>query len=152
MTGFLEGYGAGEEKRERAMKRAALALLILLVAAASAYFLFRNYRQDRQLDRFLALLAVNDYAGAYRLWGCTETNPCRDYSMEKFLEDWGPASPHADAAAARVTRTRSCSAGVIKTVRFPTGDVLLWVDRRDLTLAFSPWPACNPHFAAPPAP
>ncbi len=151
MTGYLEGYGAGDEKRERSLKRAGIVLLVLLVTGLALYFGFRNYRQERQFSRFLELLAARDYQGAYRLWGCTEQSPCRDYPVAKFLEDWGPGSPHADVAGARVTRTRTCSSGIIKSVRFAKDEVNLWVDRANLTLAFSPFPMCNPTFAAPPS-
>lgn len=150
MTGYLEGYGAGEEKREKSVKRLLLVMVILVIAGGVLYFLFRNYRQERQFSSFLELLARKDYQGAYRLWGCTEASPCRDYAMDKFLEDWGPESPHADIASAKVTRTRSCSGGIIKSLKFPKDEVNLWVDRATLTLGYSPWPMCNPHFAAPP--
>jgi hypothetical protein len=36
---------------------------------------------------------------------------------------------------------------------FGAGDTLnLWVESKDLTLSFAPWPVCNPRWQAPPSP
>lgn len=149
MSGFLEGYGAGEERRERLIKRAALSALAVAVLGGGLWFWLRNWREERQVSRFLELLQRKDYPGAYHLWGCTETKPCRDYSFEKFLEDWGPKSTHTDLATLRVVKTRSCRGGIIKALQFPGDEVLLWVERKDLTLGYAPWPVCNPRIPSP---
>ncbi len=149
MTGFLEGYGAGEEQRERKIKRALAALLGLAVLATGLYFGFRNYREERQLRQFLDLLARKDFRSAYGLWGCSESKPCRDYSFDKFLEDWGPNSHYTDIAAIKVVRTRTCRGGLIKGLESGGNQVLLWVERKDLTLGFAPWPICNPRIPTP---
>jgi hypothetical protein len=63
--------------------------------------------------------------------------------MEKFLEDWGPKSPHADVSAARVRRTRSCDSGVIQIVVFsPQDEIPLYVDRDQRQIAYSPFAYC----------
>jgi hypothetical protein len=145
MSGYLEGYGVGEEKRERRLKRAALAAGLVLVAAGGFYFFFRNYRETRRAEQFFDLLRRRDYAGAYALWGCTESSPCRDYSMQKFLEDWGPASDHADLSRLQITHVRGCSSGVIVEANFGGGLIeFLWVDRKTRNLGFAPFPVCNP--------
>ena len=149
MSGYLENYGAGDDKRERRLRKAALAVLIVAVGGVVAYFQFRNYREDRQFTLFLDLLSRKEYKEAYVLWGCSDAKPCRDYAFDKFLEDWGPQSRHANVSQAKVTRTRSCSTGVIKTLHFPDDEVLMWVERKDGTIGFAPWPICNPRLATP---
>jgi hypothetical protein len=154
MTGYLEGYGAGEERRERIIKRSLVAALVVLVVGGALYFFLRDYREKQQIQAFLELLQKKDYRAAYQMWGCTEASPCREYSFEKFLEDWGPKSPHANLSSVKVVKTRSCSSGVIQTLNFGDDDeVWLWVGRKDLTLGFAPWPMCNPQMPAsgPPA-
>ncbi len=145
MRGYLEGYGAGEEKRERLIHRVLLVVVLLLALGGTLYFVFRNYTESRQAERFFDLLRKQDYRAAYALWGCTEASPCRDYTMQKFLEDWGPKSQHADLSGLKITHTRGCSSGVIIEASFGLGRTeYLWVDRENKNLGFAPWPVCNP--------
>ena len=145
MSGFFESYRSGEAEREKRRWRVVLYVALALVAAVTLYFVFRNYRETRQAKLFFDLLAKKDYAAAYALWGCSEKSPCRDYVMTKFMEDWGPSSPHANLSAMKITKTRGCSAGVIVEADFGTAQPdYLWVDRKTKYLGFAPWPVCNP--------
>jgi hypothetical protein len=142
MAGYLDTYGAGDERREKLIWRSLAAVAAVVVLALVLYFSFRNFREERQLKSLLELLAKKDYAGAYRLWGCTDANPCRDYSLERFLEDWGPSSPYTDVTHARVVKSASCGSGISQTLEFSSGrQVGLWVERKDLSIGFDPWPA-----------
>lgn len=155
MPGYLESYGAGEERRERIIKRIALAVLIGLVVGGGTYLLFRNYREVKQAELFFELLRKKDYQAAYRLWGCTDPSAaaCRDYPFQAFLEDWGPKGRHPDAATVEFKRVRGCRDGVIITVTFTKGDEeLLWVQRGQRVIGFAPWPVCNPRLPATPQP
>ena len=143
MAGYLDHYGAGEERREKMIKRVVVTVVLVVVAAGLLYFVFKNYRQERQVKSFFALLAGQDYLGAYILWGCTDSHPCRDYPFSEFMKDWGPQSEHADARAFHITKTRSCGSGVIVTVdSSKKQEDKLWVQRNDLTIGFSPLPGC----------
>src|SRR5437879_3726022 len=102
-TNYLEGYGAGEEKREKTIRWLIAAILVILIAGTGVYFQFRNYSEVKRIDQFLDLLRKQDYVAAYAMWGCTGEKPCPDYVMNKFLEDWGPKSAYSNAAAARLT-------------------------------------------------
>ena len=142
MPGYLDQYGAGEERREKVIKTLAIALVVLLVAGGTLWFIFHNYRQERQAKQFFELLAAHDYSSAYALWVKTEQDK-RGYPMESFLQDWGPKSQHADIASARIVKSRSCGSGVILTVDFGgKQQEKLWVERDDLTIGFSPLPGC----------
>ena len=148
MAGYLDHYGAGEERREKQIKRLVLTAIGVVIAAGVLYFIFKNYRQERQVNRFLDLLAHRDFQAAYVLWGCTAASPCRDYQFTEFMKDWGPQSEHADAKSFHITKTRSCGSGVIVTVDSNKGvnkqEDKLWVQRDDLTIGFSPLPGCPP--------
>lgn len=145
MSSYLDQYGVGEIRRERLVKRLAMFLLVLTAAAAAVYWYFRDYREERQVRTFLQLLREQNYQAAYELWGCTADQPCPQYSFDKFLEDWGPASAHGNIAAARVGSTRSCEGGIIQTLRFgPNDEIWLWVDRSNRNLGYAPWPVCDP--------
>lgn len=147
MPGYLDQYGAGEEQRIKFIWRAVTVIIIAVICAGVLYFFLKNYREEREARTFLQLLRNRDYQAAYRLWGCSPKKPdvCRDYPFNKFMEDWGPNSPHADVSAARVSKSRSCGSGVILTVSLGHDQQeKLWVQRDDLTLGFSPWPGCPP--------
>jgi hypothetical protein len=149
MSGYLDDYGVSDSRREKIFKRIVVSTVILAIVASILYFQFRNYREEQQIQSFIALLEQKDYKAAYELWGCTEESPCPGYAYEKFLEDWGPESIHPDITAGKITRTRSCSGGIIQTLTFGEDDeVLLWVERADLVIGFSPWPMCDPQLPA----
>jgi hypothetical protein len=150
MSGYLETYGAGQEKRERRLKRVALVAALVVVAGGTIYFFLRNYRETQQAKLFFELLRNKDYTAAYALWGCTPATPCRDYRMPKFMEDWGPGSGHADLGALQITKVRGCSSGVIIEANFGGGVIEnLWVDRENRHLGFAPFPVCNPRYVPP---
>jgi hypothetical protein len=140
MAGYLDQYGAGEERREKLIKTAVLAVVVLLVVGGVLFFVFKNWRQERQVKSFFDLLARQNYKAAYEMWGCTDRKPCRDYQMDEFLKDWGPPSGKSGYS---ITKTRSCGSGVILTVAYPNRqEDKLWVERESLVIGFSPWPGC----------
>ena len=144
MGGYLDRYGAGEERREKILKTAALSVVLLLIAGGVLYFVFHNYRQEHQVKLFFDDLAAQDFKSAYALWGCTDSKPCTGYPFTSFLQDWGPASGAPQFAGQyHVTRSRSCGSGVILTVNLgPKRQEKLWVERNDLVIGFSPFPGC----------
>lgn len=149
MAGFLEEYGVADQRRSKAVRWILGSAVVAVVAATALYFTFRTYPAKRRVQAFLADLGRHDYRAAYRDWGCGDAG-CAGYSFDKFMEDWGPRSPFANASAASIKRTRFCDTGVIVTLADPAGaDLPLWYERRDKTLGFAPWPVCNPHIPAP---
>lgn len=143
MAGYLDHYGAGEERRENIVKKALLALLAAAIVGGVLLFVFHNFRQEGQVKQFFALLAAHDYKGAYALWGCTEAHPCQGYPFDAFMGDWGPGK--GDPTRYKITRSKSCGSGVILNVDFGNEQQILWVERKDLSMSFSPFPGCpNP--------
>ena len=158
MAAYLANYGAGEEQREKRIRRLLIVGSVILGAVALYWLTFKtpilekyiravqvlkNYREEKQTEEFLALLRKGDNKGAYRLWGCTDEKPCRDYAFQNFMDDWGPQSLRADNPSG-ITRSRACGTGVIVTVNTSKGNQILWVEQGDLTIGFSPWPGCPP--------
>ncbi len=144
MAGYLDQYGAGEERRARIIRNVVIAVVVLVVAGGVLYFLLHNYRQEQQAKQFFELLEHHDYKAAYELWVRTESDR-RGYPMDAFLRDWGPGSPHANVNGFRIARSRSCGTGVILTVNFAQGpQEKLWVERDNLSIGFSPLPGCPP--------
>lgn len=148
MSGYLDEYGEKDARREAIVKRIVLVVVLVVAIGGILYFQFRNYREKATLSTFVELLGEEQYREAYALWGCTDQQPCPEYPFSKFMEDWGPDSPHSRIEEATITRTRSCSDGIIQVLSFGEDEeVLLFVDREERVISFSPWPMCNPHFA-----
>ena len=144
---YLETYGAAEQQRA---KRAAILKWCVIGVVAGAllgyilYSSFENYGEEQQAKAFVERLKAQDYQAAYRMWGCTEATPCRDYSFQKFLEDWGQGSPHANAATAEIGSSDTCGTGVVIPLEFKgTEPVPLWVERSTKTIGFSPDQECR---------
>ena len=142
MPGYLDQYGAGDERRIRIIKIGVISAVALIIACGALLFIFHNYRQERQAKRFVELLTARDYQAAYSFWVRTEQDR-QGYPMASFLQDWGPAGEHADVRGFRIVKSRSCGSGVILSVKFDKGsDEKLWVQRDELTIGFSPLPGC----------
>ncbi len=148
MSGYLDGYGQSDARREKVIKKIVLVAALVLSLAGILYFQFRDWREERILNEFRTLLSEEKYREAYTLWGCTTEEPCPQYPFEKFLEDWGPHSQYGDVAKVDVERTRSCESGIIQVWEFFENDrVPLYVDRGDGVISFAPWETCNPRYS-----
>ena len=143
MAGYLDAYGAGDEQRERRIKRIVIWALAAIVAATALYFTFNTWRQEQVVKQFFSLLEQKNYQAAYALWGCTQDHPCKYYAPEKFTEDWGPSSPFADVAAIKIEHEDNCGSGVVFDVENPKTDPLgLFVDSSTKLIGFAPGPRC----------
>ena len=142
MAGYLDQYGAGEERRERIIKILALSVLAALVVGGVLFFIFHNHAQERVVTRFFERLQAHDYQGAYEMWVRTADDR-KSYPFQSFMRDWGPQGEHPDVSNFRIAKSRSCGSGVILTVDFGNKqEEKLWVQRNDLTIGFSPLPGC----------
>jgi hypothetical protein len=147
MASYLEAYGATEEqraKRIRLIKNSAIILSAVIVVALIAYGIFKNYSEEQQAKTFVSLLQAHDYQAAYRLWGCSDAHPCPDYPFDKFLEDWGPKSAHADQSSAHIGLSQSCGSGVVIRLDYKGSEepVSLWVEHSTKIISFAPWAEC----------
>ncbi len=143
MVGYLDNYGVAEVRRAKQIKQLAIILVCALVAGLAGYLFFHNRPEKRIVRDFLQDLRSGKYQEAYRSWGCTPSTPCRDYTFDKFMEDWGPKGQYADSKAGHVTVVDSCGEGVVTTLEFPNVQPFgLYVDRKTKVLSFAPWPRC----------
>ena len=120
-----------------------------LGATVSGHFNLRDIREQWQVHRFFSLLSDRKYRPAYAMWGCDSARPCRDYSLSKFMEDWGPESIAAKPSQRKVKAVEHCHGAIIEVIDFGVKDAVnLHVDPKDLTLSFAPAPTCTPHYKA----
>lgn len=144
MSNYLDDYGVAEARREKILKRAVVGAIVLAAAGGLLYWQFKDFREEKQIKTFFELVRAKDYQSAYVMWGCTAEKPCRQYSFEKFMEDWGPKNSHGDVSSARMGSTRSCDDGIIQPLNIGDEEILLWVNRSDRVLSYAPWPVCTP--------
>ena len=147
MSSYLEAYGASEDlraRRIRLLKISSIVLSCALAAGLTVYALVKNRGEEQEAKLFVHLLSDHNYSAAYRMWGCTDTNPCPNYPIGKFMDDWGPQSAHADQSSAEIGLSQSCGSGVVIRLDYkaPEEPVALWVERASRTISFAPWPEC----------
>lgn len=145
MGGYLDQYGAGDERRARRIKLGFLALLGAAVAALLLIlvnFLFIPNAAERQTQAFLNALSAGQYQQAYSLWGCTAAQPCSAYPFPEFLKDWGPEA--VPPGRFEALNGESCGSGTIVDVDAgKAGDKRLWVENGTHTLGFPPADECR---------
>src|ERR1700685_3640278 len=126
MAGYLDAYGVADQRRERLVKRIVIWGLSAIAVAAILYFGLRTHSQKRVVSQFFEDLEHQQYQEAYKLWGCPEN--CKYYAPEKFLEDWGPASPFAKTSALKIEHVDYCDDGVVFDLSYPNAseDIGLW--------------------------
>jgi hypothetical protein len=143
MAGYLDNYGVKDEKRERLVKRIILGTIAALILGTVLYFWLRDFSQRRAVEAFLDALRKKDYAAAYKSWGCSQEQPCRNYDYTKFLEDWGPKSAYADPVQVKMTGSEHCGTGVFAWVGLPGKEPsALWVEKSNNVIGFAPWQEC----------
>ena len=151
MPGFLDSsYGVADARKERRFKRIVLWSLSILIVGGILFGWFRNWREESVMKQFLTLLKQQNYQDAYKLFGCTQENPCKYYPPEKFNEDWGPTGEYKDAGDAKIQNEDVCGSGVLFTVAIPKKDLLgMWVESSTKVVGFAPngWSRCpGKHF------
>ncbi|HUQ91548.1 MAG TPA: hypothetical protein VM120_07690 [Bryobacteraceae bacterium] len=142
MPGYLEGYGAGEAQREKKLRWIVVSIVGVLLVSGLLYANLRDYKEERILKQFLEALKRQDYKSAYSMWGCTVELPCRDYALDKFMEDWGPNGVNAKYAAGGITDTERCGSGFMGVLHQGKEELSLWVERSNGALSYAPWPQC----------
>lgn len=142
MPGYLEGYGVTDAKREKRVKTIVISLVTFLVVSGALYALFRDYKEESVIKRFLEAVQKQDYPAAYAFWGCTKEAPCRDYSYEKFMEDWGPKGENAPLVPTGIHESERCGTGYLAALHSGNQDVALWVERSTGVLGYAPWINC----------
>ncbi|MGC2659644.1 MAG: hypothetical protein WA324_16925 [Bryobacteraceae bacterium] len=142
MGSYLQSYGAGDEERIRLIKRIVIIFAAVVVLAIVAYFLLKDYTEKSKAKEFLALVNSHRYEQAYQIWGCTPATPCRDYSYQNFLDDWGPKKANSPW---KIASTDSCRDFYTVDVEHVGSDLQSIMVARNSphVMGFAPSPECN---------
>ena len=148
MAGFLDQYGVDDARKERRLKRFVLTALAILIVGISAFFYFRNWPEERVVNRFITLLKEKNYQEAYKLFGCTPDTPCRYYGPERFTEDWGPDGLYKNPDALKLNDIDACGDGILGEAvvfgfSYPGSENFgLQVERKTKYIGFAPAARC----------
>lgn len=112
-------------------------LIAVAVTALGAvlYILFRNYREERAVERFLVTLQQGRYEEAYRLW-----QPSPSYTFQDFQRDWGEQGDYGRVREFEILSSRSKGSNTVMVrVRINQVDppLELLVDRKTKGLSYS---------------
>lgn len=138
--GYLDQYAQGSQTFDKLVKVVAYALLAVIIGYCFYWLFFRNWREERQVDRFLTALQEQRFEEGYEYWGCSVAEPCRDYLFDEFLDDWGPQSPIGPVKTFQLGRSYTQPTGAI--VELSVNGVQqsnLWVDEVTEVLSFFPY-------------
>jgi hypothetical protein len=124
-------------KPPRKIGRYVLMALGVIVVAAIAFVVLRNFPEEHAVSRFLSTLEQGNYQEAYRLW-----QPSESYSYPDFLHDWGEHGDYGKVRNFKILGSHSQGSGtVIVTVTIngvePPSELV--VDRKTKGLAYSPF-------------
>ncbi len=144
MPGYLDQYGAGEERRNRIIIRSILAALIVAFVWTLGWYLLMNHHQESVVKSFVAALKRGDTKSAYAIWGCTAARPCNGYEYQQVPEGLGPRTwTDQISKVLGLTDSEACNDAVMITVRVnPTRIEQLWLDRTSDMISFAPFPIC----------
>jgi len=137
---YLDEYAESDIRRERFFKTLVALFLIVIALGLIYYVFFRTWAEKRQAGLFLSTLQEGRYEEAYEYWGCSVTEPCRYYSYEKFLVDWGPRSEIGPVKSFELGRSYDQKTGVIVQITVngkPREN--LWVEKDTKHVGFFPY-------------
>ena len=126
---------AKPEKPKGILRRYLVLWILLLVGSAAILFiLFRNYREERAVARFLTSLQQGQFREAYQLW-----QPSPSYTYEDFLAGWGEKGDYGKVREFEILGSRSKGSNtVIVVVRInQSRPIEIVVDRKTKGLAYS---------------
>lgn len=122
--------------RRRRMIIAAIVIIAILIIAGLLYWPYYSARTTA--THFMDALVQHNYQKAYFLW---QANP-RDYTMDRFMQDWGPGSPWGTIRTYRVLKVENPpgghSSGFVATIEIngmhDTAQV--WVEKKNHAMSF----------------
>lgn len=126
--------------RVRARRRNLIILIAVLVVivAVSAYAYWPYYAARRTVNGFMSSIVKGNFQEAYFIW---KPDP-KAYSMDSFMQDWGPSSPWGRITSYQIEKVTEPpgghSTGLVVLVRINGihTDARLWVEKKSQEMSF----------------
>ena len=138
-------YDPRRERRKLIVLAAVVAAVIVVGVFA---YLYRNWPEERVVDRFFTALVNKDFELAYGIWLHDPTwkqHPLNypNYSFREFYNDWGPGGEWGIIKSFRIDGSANPKQGsgvvVVVTINERKEPARIWVEKKDETLTFSPY-------------
>lgn len=138
-------YDPRRERRKRAIIAGIVAAAIIVGILA---YLYRNWPEERVVDRFFTALVNKDFETAYGIWlhdPNWKQHPQNypNYSFREFYNDWGPGGEWGIIKSFHIEGSANPKQGsgvvVVVTINERKEPARLWVEKKDKTLTFSPY-------------
>jgi hypothetical protein len=125
-------------------------IVVFILITATLAWVYRNYPEERVVQKFFTALENRDYEKAYGIWQADpnwKQHPQNypNYSFGDFYQDWGPGgewgpihSFHIDGSA----NPKNGGSGVVVVVTVndrKEKKARIWVENKTKTLTFSPY-------------
>ena len=131
---MFENFPPIDPRAERRRRRLIVGTVFAVICAVYLYYELKNYPEERTARRFFEALEQQDYQRAYQLW-----QPTSSYTFKDFLEDWGPGGVQGSIRQFQIKDSRAEGTGVnILAIINEKEPVVLWVEKKDNSLSFSP--------------
>ena len=122
-------------RSEQRKRRWIFSAIYILLVACFLYFEFRTLPQEWQVDNFLSAIQRQDFQNAYEIW-----KPASSYTFKNFMEDWGPDGFIGQVNSFEIGNSRSQGSGVLVFIVLNGNKpLLLWAEKSDKSLSFSPF-------------
>jgi hypothetical protein len=121
--------------------------IIVIAIAAFLIYHYRNWREERTVNRFFAAVEQKDYDKAYGIWNADpnwKQHPQKysGYNFGTFELDWGPTGEYGDIRSHRIRTaiTPKNASGVLVVVMINDRKepMALWVEKKDQSMSFKP--------------
>jgi hypothetical protein len=125
---------------------AGVVILVLIIAALA--WVYRNYPEERVVQKFFTALENKDYEKAYGIWQADpnwKQHPQNypNYSFGDFYQDWGPGGEWGLIRTFRIDGSANPKSGsgvvVVVTINDRKEQARIWVENKTKTLTFSPY-------------
>ncbi len=137
-----------DQKRARRNKWIIAGIVVAILLTVFLYFQFRNWPEERVVNRFFDALQARNFETAYGIWMADPNwkqhpNAHPRYTFGQFYLDWGPGGEYGLVRSHKIDGTANPKNGsgvvVVVIVNERTEKARLWVEKSDKTMSFSPF-------------
>src|SRR5579883_1043337 len=137
---------AYDPRKARRRNTTIVAIFVAVLIVGTIAWFYRNYPEERVVQKFMTALENKDYEKAYGIWQHDpnwKQHPQNypNYSFGEFYQDWGPGGEWGLIHSFHIDGSVSGGSGVVVvvTINQRKEQARLWVENKSKTMTFSPY-------------